>query len=331
MAKNITLLGANYPDVPAVDLPQTGGGTARFIDVDSVGNVRVFYGTCATAEATQRKDVTISEVTALQTGDVFVITFTYRQYYNGVPTLRINSLTAANIRRVTGTNAARYEWQAGETITFVWDGTYFLILNGGFATTSYYGRAKLASSATSDSEGMAATARALNRFSQYSISGVAVYSASATYAVGDRVRYGYYTYECIIAITTAEAWNAEHWIALDPIQAQIDSIRNSIAFSGADITGANGWTWPAKARKSGNVVNLGFGLITNTTAITTGAWTKIGRLPSEYTPDNTVYFVAYDDTNDKTMEGRIKTDGDILVYANSAAKSIALNVTFIVV
>ena len=32
MAKNITLMGANYPNVPAVDLPKTGGGTARFVD-----------------------------------------------------------------------------------------------------------------------------------------------------------------------------------------------------------------------------------------------------------------------------------------------------------
>lgn len=32
MAKNITLLGASYSDVPAVTLPQTGGGTARFDD-----------------------------------------------------------------------------------------------------------------------------------------------------------------------------------------------------------------------------------------------------------------------------------------------------------
>ena len=36
MAKNITLMGANYPDVPAVDLPKTGGGTARFVDMDGV-------------------------------------------------------------------------------------------------------------------------------------------------------------------------------------------------------------------------------------------------------------------------------------------------------
>lgn len=33
MAKNITLCGASYSNVPAVELPQTGGGTARFDDV----------------------------------------------------------------------------------------------------------------------------------------------------------------------------------------------------------------------------------------------------------------------------------------------------------
>lgn len=33
MAQNITLMGASYSDVPAVTLPKTGGGTARFTDV----------------------------------------------------------------------------------------------------------------------------------------------------------------------------------------------------------------------------------------------------------------------------------------------------------
>lgn len=32
MAKNITLLGASYPSVPAVLLPRTEGGTAKFTD-----------------------------------------------------------------------------------------------------------------------------------------------------------------------------------------------------------------------------------------------------------------------------------------------------------
>ena len=50
MAKNITLMGANYPDVPAVELPQTGGGTASFTDVSDttatagdVASGKVFY------------------------------------------------------------------------------------------------------------------------------------------------------------------------------------------------------------------------------------------------------------------------------------------------
>ena len=36
MAKDITLLGASYTGVPAVTLPVTGGGTAKFIDEDDV-------------------------------------------------------------------------------------------------------------------------------------------------------------------------------------------------------------------------------------------------------------------------------------------------------
>lgn len=33
MAQNVTVQGASYSSVPAVDLPKTGGGTARFADV----------------------------------------------------------------------------------------------------------------------------------------------------------------------------------------------------------------------------------------------------------------------------------------------------------
>lgn len=39
MAKNITLLGADYPDVPAVQLPKTGGGTATFYDIEVIDNL----------------------------------------------------------------------------------------------------------------------------------------------------------------------------------------------------------------------------------------------------------------------------------------------------
>lgn len=35
---NVTVAGASYSDVPAVDLPQTGGGTVRFVDSSAVSN-----------------------------------------------------------------------------------------------------------------------------------------------------------------------------------------------------------------------------------------------------------------------------------------------------
>lgn len=47
MAQNITLLGASYPSVPAVDLPKTGGGTARFIDEEEI--ITYYTGSSAPA------------------------------------------------------------------------------------------------------------------------------------------------------------------------------------------------------------------------------------------------------------------------------------------
>lgn len=36
MAQSVTLWGATYTQVPALDVPKTGGGTARFIDEEEV-------------------------------------------------------------------------------------------------------------------------------------------------------------------------------------------------------------------------------------------------------------------------------------------------------
>lgn len=47
MSQNITWLGASYSDVPAVTLPKTGGGTARFTDVTDT--------TATTADVAQGK------------------------------------------------------------------------------------------------------------------------------------------------------------------------------------------------------------------------------------------------------------------------------------
>ena len=128
-----------------------------------------------------------------------------------------------------GTNAARYEWIAGEVLKLVYDGTYWVIENGGIATTTYYGDTKLTTSATSESEALALTPKSLNSLALNMIAGYPVYSTSATYEVGARVRYGYNIYKCRTAITTGESWTASHWEALPALQVQLEALEARIA------------------------------------------------------------------------------------------------------
>ena len=70
MAKNISLMGASYSDVPAVVLPQTGGGTARFDDASIT--------TATAADVAQGKvfiaaDGTITTGTASGGGSIVVV------------------------------------------------------------------------------------------------------------------------------------------------------------------------------------------------------------------------------------------------------------------
>ena len=233
-------------DVSKITLPNGDTYDIKDTVARNHGNARIFSADCSTAATTQRKDVTITECTELIAGDVFVITFTHAQTYNGAPTMQINSLGAKNIRRVTGTNAGRYEWNDGEVVVFKWTGTYFVITTGGFATTTYYGRTKLYTGAGSSS-----TTLALNPASLYNMANRSIcpyYSTSATYAVGDKVRNGDYIYECITAITKAEAWTAAHWQIAPTLQEQIT------ALPGNDIVGMT--VNVLKATQSGYIVGL---------------------------------------------------------------------------
>lgn len=67
MAKNISLLGADYPNVPAVQLPQTGGGTATFYDIDE------FFETIAWTPDIPRITYTdLSDNYAIRAGNIVV-------------------------------------------------------------------------------------------------------------------------------------------------------------------------------------------------------------------------------------------------------------------
>lgn len=130
-----------------------------------------YYGTCGTTAATQTKTVTINGINSLSEGLSIRVKFSNAQSYSGQPKLNLNSLGAVNIVRNGTTAAAQYEWNAGEVLDLVYDGTSWVIVDGAIASTTYYGLTKLSSSTSSTSTTMAAT-------------------PSAVKAVNDRLTYG---------------------------------------------------------------------------------------------------------------------------------------------
>jgi hypothetical protein len=200
----------------------SAAGFLSAADKKKLDAVSGYYGTCSTAKGTAAKVVTCSDF-VLATGAVIYVKFTNANDYNGTATLNVNGTGAKDIARVGTTKTTRYYWSAGEVVGFVYDGTNYMIIERGTASTTYYGVTKLTTSATSTSDTTSLTPKSLNSFAQNMISNYPVYSSTSTYNVGDRVRYSYNTYECIVAITTAEAWTAAHWQALPSIQTQIDN------------------------------------------------------------------------------------------------------------
>lgn len=137
----------------AYDLANTANTTA------STGIV--YYGTCSTADSTQTKEVTISGITELFTGLHVRIKFTNAQTYNGAPKLKINSLSAVEMRRTASDGMTQYEWSAGTVMDLVYDGTAFVAIRDGRATTTYLGITKLSNSVSSTSTSLAATANSV--------------------------------------------------------------------------------------------------------------------------------------------------------------------------
>ena len=117
-----------------------------------------WYGSCSTSGSTQTKAVSISgfQTDSLQAGVKVVVKFTNSQFYAGAPKLNVSNTGAKEIRIATGVMADKGEWEAGEVVTFTYDGTYWVIDNGGHASETKYGKTML-STVYSTSNNLAAT------------------------------------------------------------------------------------------------------------------------------------------------------------------------------
>jgi len=123
------------------------------------GAGKIFYGVCSTAAATQTKVVTIDDF-ELFTGALIAVKFENVNTATA-PKLNISGTGAINMYSVGTTAVLPNAWVAGETLLFVYNGTSYMVADGGIASTSGYGATKLNSSTSSTSTTEAATPSAV--------------------------------------------------------------------------------------------------------------------------------------------------------------------------
>lgn len=127
--------------------------------IPEVGNSKIWYGTCNTQNVD--KVVTCSGF-VLEAGATINVLFTYADTYI-VPesdvTLNVNSTGAKKIKVDGSTSYTKtyLRWNANEVVTFVYDGTNYVMVRSGAATTTYYGLTQLTDSTSSTSTTTAAT------------------------------------------------------------------------------------------------------------------------------------------------------------------------------
>ena len=120
----------------------------------------IAFATCDTAADEQDKICTASGTFTLATGALVAVKFTNS---NSVaqPRLNINGTGVKYIVAYNNYAPPTYAWKPGQTVLFLYDGTYLVGFMLSNATTGYYGVTKLSNSTASTSTVLAATANAV--------------------------------------------------------------------------------------------------------------------------------------------------------------------------
>lgn len=120
----------------------------------------IVFATCDTDAATVAKVATSSDSFSLTVGAAVAVKFANTNTAS-TPSLNINGTGVKYMVTYATYAPGSYYWKAGQTILFIYDGTYFVGLSQSVATTTYYGITRLTSSTSSTSTSLAATASAV--------------------------------------------------------------------------------------------------------------------------------------------------------------------------
>lgn len=276
------------------------------------------YGTSVTAAATATKVVSLyapndencaSAGFELVTGTRITVKFSYANTASS-PQLNVDSTGAKYIRKYGSTSPSTYTWNAGEAIDFVYDGTAWLMIGRGEATTEYYGVTKLSSSTSSTATNVAATPAAV--YSAYSLANNANSNANTATNVATAANNATKWYvTCSTAATTAAKTatlsgfvlnqgvrvtvNFTYDNTVDIPTLNINSTgAKSIYFNGSRVTydlnrgiyelmyDGTQYQIISGMYSSGSVTYTGYNVGTPTTDTVTLYWTRVGDLVTLY-------------------------------------------------
>lgn len=161
-----------------VDAVQTNVDALQtYTDEQVAATKNTWYGTCPTAASTKTKVVTTNTGDfSLTAGNIVYVLFTNYAYSSS--TLNVDGTGDIAIKTTGTTAVSTYQWAANEVVGFVYDGTYFRMLDGMIANTTYYGMTKLSSSTSSTATNLAATPSAVK--SAYDLANAALPKSGGT-------------------------------------------------------------------------------------------------------------------------------------------------------
>lgn len=128
------------------------------------------YGTCSTGASTSAKVVTCKGFPAPVTGTSIRVKFDSGNTANS-PTMNVNNTGAYAIKSYGSTANMGYKWYSGEVKDFVFDGSYWVMVDGMVASTSYYGKTILTNTVDSTTQNKAVTPYGVQQAIQSALSG----------------------------------------------------------------------------------------------------------------------------------------------------------------
>ena len=129
--------------------------------LDGLSKRNIWYGTCSTSASSSPKSIaTASGDFSLTAGNMLCVLFSHTNSLSSV-SLQVDGGTSKSAYSMDGTSDISNRWGSNEVVMFVYDGTKFIMLEQGLASTTQYGITKLNNTVTSTSTSEAATANAV--------------------------------------------------------------------------------------------------------------------------------------------------------------------------